>query len=110
MIEEVNGYIENSTDNNKEVLNVLRALIYELVPSVNEQYKWSRPVYATEKDFCYLKTTKKAVTLGFFEFGKIKTNCHLIEGTGKTMRHIKIKNVEEIEKFDINKMIKEVLK
>ncbi|WP_052467162.1 DUF1801 domain-containing protein [Psychroserpens damuponensis] len=110
MNQEVTTYIENSDDKNKEVLNKLRNLIFSLVPSVNEQFKWSRPVYAISKDFCYLKTTKKAVTLGFFEFDKIKTNSHLIEGTGKSMRHIKIKNAEEIEKFEISKMVNEVLK
>lgn len=107
---EVNTYIENSEEKNKGILNSLRELIFSLSPDVNEQFKWSRPVYAIDKDFCYLKTTKKAVTLGFFEFDKIKTNSQLIEGTGKSMRHIKIKNINEIEEFEINKMINEVLK
>lgn len=106
---EVASYIENSEENNIEILNTLRALIFAKAHNINEQYKWSRPVYATDKDFCYLKTTKKNVTLGFFEFDKIKTNSHLIEGTGKSMRHIKIKNVEEIEEFKVTKMLDEVL-
>ena len=110
MNQEVTTYIENSKETNQAVLNSLRELIFSLVPNANEQFKWSRPVYTTDKDFCYLKTTKKAVTLGFFEFDKIKTNNHLIEGTGKSMRHIKIKTIEEIEQFGISEMINEVLK
>ncbi len=110
MNQEVTNYIKNSEENNQPILGSLRELIFSLVPNANEQFKWSRPVYATDKDFCYLKTTKKAVTLGFFEFNKIKTNSHLIEGTGKSMRHIKIKTIEEIEEFGIAEMINEVLK
>lgn len=110
MNKDVTTFIENSAENNQAVLVFLRQLIFSLVPEVNEQYKWSRPVYGKDKDFCYLQTTKKAVTLGFFEFEKIKTNSHRIEGTGKSMRHIKIKSVDEIKEFRITEMIKEVLK
>ena len=87
----------------------LRKLVLS-TKNATEDFKWSRPVYAVEKDFCYFKTTKKHVTLGFFEFDKIKTNKHLIEGTGKSMRHIKLSNVQEIKDFKIKAMLKEVLK
>ncbi len=110
MNQEVTTYIENSTENHKATLTALRKLVLSIAPNVNEQFKWSRPVYAFEKDFCYLKTTKKHVTLGFFEFDKIKTNTQLIEGTGKSMRHIKISEVKDISDFQLKEMIEEVLK
>lgn len=106
---EVTTYIANAEENNIEILKQLRALLHTKSPNMKELYKWSRPVYAIDTDFCYLKTTKKSVTLGFFEFDKIKTNSHLIEGTGKSMRHIKIKNIKEIEDFNVSQMIDEVL-
>ena len=110
MIQEVKSYIEKSAENHQELLNELRKLIFIVAPNTNEQFKWSRPVYAIEKDFCYLKASKKHVTLGFFEFEKIKTNKHLIEGTGKSMRHVKLDHVKEIDEFQIKNMIEEVLK
>jgi len=110
MNKEVTKYIKNAFDNQQEVLTELRKLILSVAPNANEQFKWSRPVYGIEKDFCYLKTNKKNVTLGFFEFDKIITNNHLIEGTGKSMRHVKLTNIEEIDDFQIKNMIEEVLK
>lgn len=110
MNQEVIIYIENSAENHKDILTELRKLIFSIVPNVNEQFKWGRPVYAINNDFCYLKTTKKHVTIGFFEFDKIKTNNDLIEGTGKSMRHIKLSNVKEIEDFQLRKIIEEALK
>ena len=109
MNQEVTTYIENLEEPNKGILYKLRELLFALAPNVDEQFKWGRPVYSIDKDFCYLKATKKTVTLGFFEFDKITTNSHLIEGTGKAMRHIKIKNIEEIEQFEVAKMINEVI-
>ena len=110
MNKEVTTYLENATETHKEILTELRKLILSIAPKADEQFKWSRPVYALNKDFCYLKTTKKHVTLGFFEFDKIKTNSNLIEGTGKSMRHIKLTTVKEIIDFELSKMIEEVLK
>ncbi|MDF1698311.1 MAG: DUF1801 domain-containing protein [Saprospiraceae bacterium] len=109
MNSEVSTYIEQSTPEHQQILTALRSLIFSVAPNAQEQYKWSRPVYGLEKDFCYLKTTKKHVTIGFFDFAKIKTNSQKIEGTGKAMRHVKINAVNEIEEFQIQKMIKEVL-
>jgi len=110
MNKEVTTYIENAEESQQKILADLRKLILSVDPNTNEQYKWSRPVYSIEKDFCYLKTTKKHVTLGFFEFDKISTNKHLIEGTGKSMRHVRLSNVNEIKEFQIKKMLNEVLK
>ncbi len=110
MNKEVTRYIDSSSESHREILVALRKLIFSTVPNVSEQFKWSRPVYASDKDFCYIKTTKKHITLGFFEFDKIVTNKNLIEGTGKSMRHIKLNRIEEIEGLQITQMIQETMK
>ena len=110
MNQEVTTYIEKSAENHQEIMTKLRELILSVGPNVKEQFKWSRPVYAMEKDFCYLKATKKHVTIGFFEFDKIETNKQLIEGTGKSMRHVRINSPQEIDDFQIKNMLEEVLK
>ena len=109
MNQEITNFIENSAERFQELIVELRKLILSTAPNVKEQYKWSRPVYALEKDFCYIQTSKKHVTLGFFEFDKIKTNKHLVEGTGKSMRHIKLSKVADIKELKIEQILKEVL-
>jgi len=110
MNQAVTDYFKNSDQSHQEILSELRKLILSMAPNIEEQFKWSRPVYGIEKDFCYLKRNKKNVTLGFFEFTKVKTNQDLIEGTGKSMRHVKLKSINEIKDFKIKKMMEEVLK
>jgi len=110
MNQEVTRYIKDTENNHQKILTKLRKLILSVAPKVNEQYKWSRPVYGLEKDFCYLQNTKKHVTFGFHEYDKISTNTHLIEGTGKSMRHIKLTKVEDIDEFQIKQIIQELLK
>jgi len=105
-IKEVNDYIKKAPAEQSETLEKLRNLILETVPESEELFKWGQPVYATQKNFAYLKSTKKHVNLGFFNFEKINDTQNLLEGTGKSMRHIKISNLEN---FDLN-ILKEMVK
>ncbi|MBB1285296.1 DUF1801 domain-containing protein [Flavisolibacter sp. BT320] len=94
---QVTDYIQNAPEEQKAIMESLRELIYQQVPFVQESFKWSRPVFSINKDIAYFKTAKSYVTFGFMQAEKIKENLHLLEGTGKDMRHIKIKKVSEID-------------
>ncbi|GAB3201893.1 hypothetical protein ABID22_001320 [Pontibacter aydingkolensis] len=93
---QVTDYIENA-GKQKEIMEALRQLIHETVTNVTEDFKWSRPVFKAAKDFAYLKSAKAYVTLGFFNFQKLNDEQNLLEGTGKDMRHIKLKSVADID-------------
>lgn len=86
----------------------IRALIHQRVPGVREEFKWSRPVFALEKDFAYFKTTKNYLTLGFMNFHKIDDPNGLLEGSGKDMRHIKLKDINEVDDELLNKWFEAV--
>lgn len=98
-LEEVDLYIGKSAEGQEEILQGLRQLIAETVPDVKEQFKWGQPVYATVKNFVYLKHTKEHINLGFFNFEKVDDPKSWLEGTGKSMRHIKI---TDMAKFDVD--------
>jgi hypothetical protein len=93
----VTDYI-NTSDKHRETLEALRQLVHDTVPGVTEEFKWGRPVFRAGKDFAYLKTAKAYVTLGFFQFDKLNDPNGLLEGTGKDMRHIKIKAAQNIDR------------
>jgi hypothetical protein len=109
-VKEVTDYIASASSGQKEVLSTLRELIAKAIPEGAENFKWSRPVYATQKDFCYLQFNKKHVNLGFFEFEKIDDPDNLLEGTGKEMRHIKIEDGSKLNPPVLYKMIKQASK
>ena len=106
-IKEVSDFIEKASEDQRVILNTLRTLIEKAVPNSIEQFKWSRPVYGTEKDFCYLAVSKKHVTLGFMNFQKIDDHENLLKGTGKQMRHIKIFTAGDIQAKLFSKMLQQ---
>jgi hypothetical protein len=106
--EEVSQYVEQADGSQRPVLQVLREMIHGAVPGLLESIKWGRPVFSASSDFAYVKAAKNHVTLGFFSGQKLDDPEHLLEGSGKDMRHLKIKSVEQINTDQIIHWIKQV--
>lgn len=104
-IAEVDTYITDAPIELQATLSVLRDLIFTAVPQTKESFKWKQPVYSTAKDYLYLKANKAHVNLGFFNFEKIENPAYPLEGTGKRMRHIKIKNLADFDPEGLKQMI-----
>lgn len=94
---QVTDYINNAGEQQKLIMARVRAILHEAVTGIKESYKWSRPVFGKTKDFAYLKAAKNHVTLGFYNYQKLDDKENLLEGTGKDLRHIKIKKVDDID-------------
>jgi hypothetical protein len=106
MNKQVTNYINQAPDEQKKIMESIRKIIHESVKGVEEEFKWSRPVFKAAKDFAYFKTAKAYLTLGFFNYQKLDDPDKLLEGTGNDMRHIKIKKLSDIDKNLLKKWFK----
>ncbi|NMC77448.1 MAG: DUF1801 domain-containing protein [Candidatus Methanofastidiosa archaeon] len=95
---EISEYINSLPEDKKEIVNALRSIILSVDPSLNESLKWKQPVYSKKGDICYIFPTGGHVNLGFYRAIELKDPKKLLEGTGKKLRHIKIKSLEDIDK------------
>ncbi|MCX2738748.1 DUF1801 domain-containing protein [Pontibacter anaerobius] len=95
MNQQVTDYIEKAGEQ-KEIMQAIRQLIHETVPHATEEFKWGRPVFRSQKDFAYLKSAKAYVSLGFFDYHKLSDTHNLLQGTGKDMRHVKLKSMADL--------------
>ncbi len=73
----------------------LRRMILDVEPTFREAVKWGNPVYAKARDAVYIATQRTYLQLGFFEGAAMPDPYALIEGTGKAMRHIKLRTLDE---------------
>lgn len=94
---EVTEYIENAPASQKSILEALREMIHKDIAEVSEQVKWGFPVFRKTKDFAYIRAAKNHTTLGFYNFEKINDVENVLEGEGNTLRHIKIRTVEDMD-------------
>ena len=75
----------------------LRKTIFEVEPNATEQLKWSQPCYGKAKDVCYISGAKDHITFGFFHGTELDDPHGKLEGTGKGMRHVKIKDAGNVD-------------
>jgi hypothetical protein len=102
-------------DSNLEVQAIarhLRQLIIEIYPEVIE-VPWPKQGIAgygvgpekMSEHFCYIGTQSNRVNLGFFYGADLTDQEGLLEGTGKNLRHVKVKSMEQAEQVSIRELI-----
>lgn len=98
-IEIVDQYIANLSGEIQVITQALREMILQVSTDLREEYKWSMPNYSYNGLVCYLQASKKHVNLGFHKGNELeKMDSHrLLQGSGKTMRHIRITHKEDIQ-------------
>lgn len=100
----VKGYIEKQKSPQKEICLKLREIILNTFPGAKEEMKWGVPVFVGGK--YYIGSLRDHVNLGFSINGLNKDKLALFEGRGKTMRHIKIQTLEDIDEKIIIHLLK----
>ena len=100
MDKKVEKYIEKQSSPQKEILMRLRSILHSTLPDSDEKMRWGVPTFGDGK--FYIVALKDHVNLGFAIKGLSKEDIKLFERTGKTMKHIKIHSLEDI---DENKLV-----
>jgi hypothetical protein len=77
----------------------LRGVIRKAMPDATESIKWGMPVYESSRLVCAIRPAAGYVALQFYEGATALPDPDgLLEGTGKTMRHVKIRSKTDIRK------------
>lgn len=103
MSKKVDEYIEKQKSPQKEICLELRRIIFQTYPYIEEEMKWGVPTYAKGK--YYLVALKNHVNLGFSLKGLSKEEQKLFQGSGKTMKHIEIRSLKEINENEVVKLL-----
>ena len=106
MNEEVDDYIKKQKSPQKEILQKVRKIFQKTLPSSKEKMMWGVVTFAEGK--FYIAAMKNRVHVGFAITGLSKDEISLFEGSGKTMRHIKIPTLDSIDEKKLVELIKMV--
>ena len=107
MNKEVEKYIEKQKSPQREICQKLRKIILKTYPNIKEELKMGVPWYEGKY---YIVALKDHVNLGFSLKGLSKEEIELFEGGGKTMKHIKLYSLKEIDEKKIVKLLRVVEK
>ena len=105
--------VAKGSDRARRLAYQLRKLVTKVMPGVVE-VPWPRmrivsygvgPKKKTEH-FCYISTQKDDVNLGFYYGAELSDPEGLLQGTGKLLRHVKIREAGAIRNPDLRKLLK----
>lgn len=97
----------------QDVARETRALIHAILPQVVEVV-WERQKtigYGTgqkkmSEHFCWIAPYKQHVVLGFNYGSELPDLKHILEGTGKLFRHVRLKTIADIRRPAIRTLVK----
>lgn len=104
MNDKVKEYIDKQESPQKEIIMAVRKIFFATIKNCEEKVGWG--VISLDNNRFYLVSLKERVHIGFAIDGLSKEEIAEFEGAGKTMRHIKIKNTQDIDKKELVRLIK----
>jgi hypothetical protein len=96
----------------RELAYQLRTLVIEVMPSVVE-VPWPKMRMASygvgpkkqSEHFCYISAQKNDVNLGFYYGAELPDPEALLKGTGKLLRHVKIRDPKAIRSRALRRLL-----
>src|SRR5262245_25871098 len=103
-----------ASDSVKMLAYHVRALLAEIMPNITE-VPWAQQKTAgygvgakkNSEHFCYIAPQKNHVNLGFMYGADLPDPENLLEGSGRLLRHIKIKNLADLERPAVRTLIQD---
>jgi hypothetical protein len=105
----VDEYVEDLEGWRAEVVAKLREIVAEAAPEAQEAIKWGRPVYSLGGPLCYIMAHEANVNLGFWQGAELEDPEGLLQGTGKKMRHIKLKGMEAVDSQQLSALVRQAV-
>lgn len=108
MDEKVKQYIEKQKSPQKKIILAVRKIFFDTIKNCEEKFGWGVIVLCGGK--FYIGAMKSRVHVGFSIIGLDKEEIELLQGGGKTMKHLKIPDLKSIDEPKLKKLIKLVNK
>jgi hypothetical protein len=109
---QIQRFLATLPDHKRELAMQVRDLMLAANTAITEAIKWRQLTFISGKTniaFVYTYAGVDYINLGFMQATALSDPKKLFEGTGKGMRHIKIRTAKDIPAAQIKKWVKEAL-
>ncbi|HEX8516051.1 MAG TPA: DUF1801 domain-containing protein [Bacteroidia bacterium] len=108
----VQQFLAALPEDKRKLIMLVRDIVLSSNKEVTEAIKWKQLTFVSGKTnlaFVYSYSGLDYVNLGFMQATSLSDPKQLFEGTGKGMRHIKIRTEKDIPAAQIKKWVKEAV-
>jgi hypothetical protein len=104
----IDAYLRAKNPALMKLANELRRVVRKTAPKSREAVNaWGVPTFDFYGPFCILMVGKNHVTFGFTRGSSLSDPAGLLEGTGKNLRHVKLKTAEQLGDVNLHRLILE---
>ena len=98
----------NKTGEVPKIAKAVRALVKKSVPACEEYVNpWKIPTFDLNGPLCFYMTAKEHVVFGFMRGAVLRDPQKLLEGTGKYLRHIKLRSVADVRQPGVRRLLEQ---
>lgn len=95
----------------EDAAKAVRALVKKAVKGVEEYVNpWKIPSFDSNGPLCCFMVGKEHVTFAFMRGAALPDPEKMLEGTGKGVRHVKLRSVADVKRPGVKKLIAEAAK
>ncbi len=91
------------------IVAMLRELMREMAPDAKEEIRYGIPAYKGRRILAVISPTRKDITFAFSRGAEFEDRYGLLQGKGKVSKHVKIKDLQRINKDALRYYIKQAL-
>lgn len=100
------AYVRDENPELRKVVRELKSMVKGTVPGTKETVNsWGVPTFEAQDPFCFYMVGKNHVTFGFHFGTSLEDPQRLLEGTGKNLRHVKLRKVEDLERTGLKQLV-----
>ena len=99
-------YMKDENPELRKVVRALRSFVKGAVPGMKETVNsWGVSTFEKENPFCCYMVGKHHVTFGFHYGTSLEDPEGLLEGTGKNIRHVKLRTAADLERKGLRQLV-----
>lgn len=110
MVDVVVEFLSSYPEQIRKVSSELRHMARKAMPRAHEFLYYDAINYSLNDSplgrICYISPMEKYVSLGFLFGRRLDDQHHLLEGSGKRARHVKIRTLEEAKNPALKELVK----
>ena len=106
----IDGYVKKA-GKLSGIAKAVRALVKRSVAGSEEYVNpWKIPTFDLNGPLCFYMVAKEHVLFGFMRGAVLRDPGKLLEGTGKYLRHVKLRSVADVRRAEVRSLLEEAAK
>ncbi len=111
MANPIEEFLQSYPNGVRAIIKELRNLVKGAMHGVHEFLYYDAVNYSVDDSptgrICYISPTDSAVTFGFLSGASLDDQHHLLQGSGKRARHVRIKSVAEAKNPALKELVRQ---